>query len=114
MESFADRLHRARKNAHMTQEQLGFELDVSKSSVSAWENGREKPSFRVLEQLPTLLGCSLDYLLCVASDQTHADESHEVYLPETCAKDTLERRMLECFRGLSNTKKRAILELLRQ
>jgi len=41
--SFPERLKAARLALGLTQEQLGFELDVTKSTVSAWENGRDAP-----------------------------------------------------------------------
>ncbi|WP_181393102.1 helix-turn-helix transcriptional regulator [Stenotrophomonas sp. HMWF023] len=37
-----------RAAAGLTQEQLGFTIGVTRSSVSAWENKRETPSFRTL------------------------------------------------------------------
>ena len=52
MKSFGDRLRAARIAAGMTQEQLGFALGVTKSSVSAWENDREAPGFRLLPPPP--------------------------------------------------------------
>ncbi len=64
MKRFSDRLREARVAAGMTQEQLGLELDITKSSVSAWENNRETPSFRMLPELRRLLGRSLDELIC--------------------------------------------------
>lgn len=63
MNSFSDRLRAARIAVGMTQEQLGFALGISKSSVSAWENGRETPSFRFLPRLAQVLAVSLDELL---------------------------------------------------
>ncbi|WP_442683764.1 helix-turn-helix domain-containing protein [Stenotrophomonas sp. JC08] len=64
MKQFADRLREARVAAGMTQEQLGFALGITKSSVSAWENGRETPSFRMLPELRRQLSRTLDELIC--------------------------------------------------
>src|SRR3546814_16364032 len=63
MKRFADRLREARVAAGLTQEQLGFSLGITKSSVSAWENGRATPSFRMLPALRRELGRSLDELI---------------------------------------------------
>ena len=60
MKSFGDRLREARAASGLTQEQLGFAIGVTKASVSAWENGRETPSFRVLADLRDALNRSLD------------------------------------------------------
>lgn len=43
MPGFPERLKSARLRLGMTQEQLGYELNVTKASVSAWENAREAP-----------------------------------------------------------------------
>lgn len=37
--NFAERLSDARKNAHLTQDQLAERLDVSRQTVSKWEAG---------------------------------------------------------------------------
>lgn len=37
--NFAERLSDARKNAHLTQDQLAERLDVSRQTVSRWEAG---------------------------------------------------------------------------
>jgi len=67
MKRFADRLREARAAAGLTQEQLGFALGVTKSSVSAWEISRETPSFQLLALLRATLQRSLDELVCAAA-----------------------------------------------
>ncbi|MTT53939.1 helix-turn-helix domain-containing protein [Alcanivorax sp. VBW004] len=64
MMSFPERLKAARLALGLTQEQLGFELEVTKSTISAWENGRDAPGFRLLPKLKVVLGLSLDHLIC--------------------------------------------------
>lgn len=63
MQTFGQRLRHARDEARLTQEELGFEVGVSKASVSAWENDRERPSFDNLPKLQAALQCSLDHLI---------------------------------------------------
>lgn len=110
MERFANRLREARIAAGLTQEQLGFSVDVTKASVSAWENDRETPSFRVLELLPQTLGCSLDHLVCgagrVSEGQTayHADHRY--------ARDSSEEALLLRFRKMTAARRKALLELI--
>lgn len=113
MDNFADRLRKARVSAKLTQEQLGFEVEVTKSSVSAWENGRETPSFRVLQRLPEVLGCSLDYLLCVIDQPEGVTEAGTHYQSVSAARDKAEVSLLGLFRGLSAFKQKALLDLLR-
>lgn len=112
---FSDRLREARRSAGITQEQLGFALDITKSSVSAWENGREMPSFKLLPQLREALGCSLDSLICGTEFQLNAvkENGTSERLNELTAKDELEAQLLIRLRKLPSKKKKALLELLK-
>lgn len=40
---FAERLSDARKNAHLTRDQLAERLDVSRQTVSKWKAGQAQP-----------------------------------------------------------------------
>lgn len=109
MPQFPDRLRQLRLVAGLTQEQLGFAVEVTKSSVSAWENGRETLSFRSLSLLRDALGCSLDTLILGESgDETAvADKSSDVR-----ARDFNEQRLLAAYRRMGPRQRRALLELL--
>lgn len=112
MKSFGDRLREARKAAGLTQEQLGFALGVTKSSVSAWENDRETPSFRLLPNLRSVLKRSLDELIC-----GHGQSGPRVHdLPADYAlqaHDTHEQALLTRYRNLPARRREAVLELLK-
>lgn len=41
-----DWIKAARLHAHLTQEELGDKLGLTKSNISSWENGRHEPGFR--------------------------------------------------------------------
>lgn len=112
MKSFGDRLRESRIAAGLTQEQLGFALGVTKSSVSAWENGRETPSFKVLPELREALGASLDALVCggLGSAPQKTGESDSVDLRATNAS---EKSLLVRFRALPPRKRDAVLELIK-
>lgn len=111
MKDFADRLRETRVAAGLTQEQLAFALDVTKSSVSAWENRREAPSFRLLPALANTLHTSLDTLVCNShprGEKSKDDTSTRSLLPGTVA----ERALLMRYRDLSRKQQRALLDLL--
>ena len=112
MKSFGDRLRAARTAAGMTQEQLGFALGVTKSSVSAWENDRETPGFRLLPALRTALGRSLDELVCgaavAAGPRDAVREAPELYVGSAEEKTLLVR-----YRALPPRRREAVLELLK-
>lgn len=111
MKEFPDRLREARIAAGLTQEQLGFALGITKSSVSAWENGRETPSFRFLPRLSEALSCSLDELLgasatpdiSAASDTATRFQIH----------DASELALLHRFRQMPARRRKALLLLLK-
>ena len=98
MKRFADRLREARTAGGLTQEQLGFALGVTKSSVSTWENARETPSSRVLFKLRTTLKHSLDELVCGALPSIAVRIGDEIgdYKIETgiAAREEKERTLL--------------------
>lgn len=117
MKRFADRLREARVAAGMTQEQLGFALGITKSSVSAWENGRETPSFRMLPELRRELGRSLDELICGVPPETgRIGEGGSRYVAREAspsARDERERALLLRYRNLSPRRRSALLDLLK-
>ncbi|MFC6841501.1 helix-turn-helix domain-containing protein [Xanthomonas theicola] len=112
MKSFGDRLREARKAAGLTQEQLGFALGVTKSSVSAWENDRETPGFRLLPNLRGVLKRSLDELICgqVQGAARVHDASADYVLQ---AHDAHEKALLTRYRNLPARRREAVLELLK-
>ncbi|AKC86560.1 transcriptional regulator [Pseudoxanthomonas suwonensis] len=112
MKSFGDRLRAARIAAGMTQEQLGFALGVTKSSVSAWENDRETPGFRLLPSLRTALGCSLDELIVgPAAASATRDTVREA--PELYIGNADEKTLLVRYRSLPPKRRQAVLELIK-
>lgn len=116
MKHFGDRLRAARVAAGMTQEQLGFELGVTKSSVSAWENGRETPSFRMLPELRRQLRHSLDELVCGIGPGDASPERAEQGVADEAspaARNEKERALLVRYRSLSSRQRGALLDLIK-
>jgi len=107
--SFPERLKAARLALGLTQEQLGFELDVTKSTVSAWENGRDAPGFRLFPALKQVLGVSLDYLIC-------GDEAGGVTDPAGTygaeVRSEAEAHLLKRYRKLSRSRQEGLKALL--
>ncbi|WP_082925684.1 helix-turn-helix domain-containing protein [Xanthomonas nasturtii] len=108
MNSFGDRLRKYRTAAGLTQEQLGFSVGVTKSSVSAWENNRETPSFRTLADLSQALNQSLDSLV-LDGEAALSDMGKSSLHAATKEEEALLIR----FRKLSGKKREAILEMLK-
>ena len=64
---FGARLIRLRKEAQLTQTQLGEKLGVSGRAVSGWEKGRSLPALDIAGRLADTLGVSLDELVRASS-----------------------------------------------
>ena len=60
---FNEKLIKLRKEYGMSQEQLGFELNVTRQTVSKWELGISKPEMDKLVEISKLFGVSVDELI---------------------------------------------------
>ena len=60
---FADKLILLRKKAGWSQEELAYQMDVTRQSVSKWEGAQSVPDLDKMIRLSELFGVSLDYLL---------------------------------------------------
>jgi len=61
--NFSDKLKKHRKELGLSQEELSYELNVSRQAVSKWENDQGYPETEKLLLLSNLFSVSLDYLL---------------------------------------------------
>jgi transcriptional regulator with XRE-family HTH domain len=60
---FGYRLKELRKSKKMTQAQAAQRLNLSKTTISGYENNVKTPSLEVLKNLACLYGVSADYIL---------------------------------------------------
>lgn len=60
---FADKLILLRKKAGWSQEELAYQMDVTRQSVSKWEGAQSVPDLDKMIRLSKLFGVSTDYLL---------------------------------------------------
>ena len=90
---FPARLREVRKQRKMTQEQLGKRVDVTKVSISCYENGSRTPDVETLEKIADALDVSVDYLLCRTEEAVMAEDDgcrwfREVLrAPEECREE---------------------------
>ena len=75
--SLAERIALARKQAGLSQEQLGEKLGVSRQAVSKWESSQTNPDVAYVAQMCRLLGVSSDWLLL-------GEEAARNAAPERC------------------------------
>lgn len=62
MEKFGERLKNLRLEKNLGQIQLAKELDVGKSIISLWEQGKCEPTLSKLIVIAKYFGVSIDYL----------------------------------------------------
>lgn len=72
---FGKRLKEIRKQAHITQQQLGDMVGVTKVSICCYENGTRTPTLETLIDLADSLNVHLNYLLGV--DALAIDEENK-------------------------------------
>ena len=66
----SDKIRQLRERAGMSQAQLAKRLDVTRSSVNAWEMGLSTPTTQYIVALTKLFHVSADYILGTEADMT--------------------------------------------
>lgn len=67
---FGARLKELREKKHLSQTEAGKKLDVTRSTISAYENNTKTPSLEVFVNMAVLYNSSLDYIMGF-EDRTH-------------------------------------------
>ena len=60
---FKDRLIQLRKEFNLTQEAFAEKIGFSRTAISAWEIGRNEPSYTDVIKIADYFNVSIDYLL---------------------------------------------------
>lgn len=66
----SDRIRELREKTGMSQSQLAKKLDVTRSSVNAWEMGLSTPTTQYVVAMAQLFHVTADYLLGMESSKT--------------------------------------------
>lgn len=74
---FGQRLKSLRKEAGLTQKELGAKLNVTKVSISLYENGTRMASIETLVDIANLFKVDLDYL--IGTDSYVVSDNSEEY-----------------------------------
>ena len=69
---FAETLRRLRVARHLSQEQLGEKMYVTRSTVARWENGSRLPDAEMISRLSRCLGVDVNTLLSAAAESDDA------------------------------------------
>lgn len=92
---FGYRLRELRKSKKMTQEQAAKRLNLSKTTISGYENNVKTPSLDVLTKLAVLYGVSADYILGLESRRMLPIDNL------TASQEEIIRRLMVEFQNLS-------------
>ena len=65
-----EQIKTARKNAGLSQRELGDQLGLSSQTIACWENGSRKPKQRNLRQVADALDVTIGYLLCSGDENS--------------------------------------------
>jgi transcriptional regulator with XRE-family HTH domain len=65
----SDKIKELREQAGLSQSQLAKKLDVTRSSVNAWEMGLSTPTTQYVTSLAKLFHVSADYILGMETEQ---------------------------------------------
>ena len=91
---FGDRIKSLRLSNNLNQVQLAEQLQVSKQTVSNWENNNILPSIEMLVKISSFFSVSTDYLLELDDRKyieiTGLSDSHLAHIQQII-KDLLER-----------------------
>ena len=79
--TIGERLVEERKKLHLTQEELGLKLNISRQAISKWESGLCLPDTANLIKLSSLFSCSVDYILRGNEREIENKEETNVSLP---------------------------------
>lgn len=77
--TFGERLYELRKEKNISQEELAELLDVSRQSISKWENDKAYPEMTRLLFMSDYFGVSLDYLMRGTENQKTTPDANIKY-----------------------------------
>jgi transcriptional regulator with XRE-family HTH domain len=95
--SFGNRLYELRKSRNISQEELAELLDVSRQSISKWENDKAYPEMTRLLYMSDYFGVSLDYLMRGVEKDEHHEEASTAFQSKKYA-DGLEHLSVQSVR----------------
>ena len=90
--NFSDKLKKHRKELGLSQEELSYELNVSRQAVSKWENDQGYPETEKLLLLSNLFSVSLDYLLKEEPNSSYEENEKGYYANKETVYSFLEAK----------------------
>ncbi len=88
MTSIGERIYDLRNRNNMSQGALADKLDVSRQTISKWENNMCLPEAEKLLQLSEIFGVSIDYIMKGKADPQPTQEPVYVYVKDPDGENT--------------------------
>ena len=108
MGGLSARILQLRKEAGLTQTELGEKFGVVKSAISHYERGKSIPSDRIKKEMCRFFGVSMDYLLGLSDDRTLSGEEAS----NLSGMDPAIQEAIQYMEGLSDEAKASALRYL--
>jgi transcriptional regulator with XRE-family HTH domain len=80
METIGHKIRKLRKQRGLTQDQLAFQLCVSRQTISSWETGRNIPDIDTVKKIATIFGTTTDFLILLNSQKMVSVGGDRTYL----------------------------------
>lgn len=91
-----ERLAALRRRDHVSQKELGREINVSHYTISSYEKGRSEPNDEIKVRIARYFNVSLDYLAGLIDEPLPYDRQDGVlYLPDSM--DPAQRELIQSF-----------------
>ena len=103
MTSIGERIYDLRNRNNMSQGNLADKLDVSRQTISKWENNMCLPEAEKLLQLSEIFGVSIDYILKGEADPQPTQEPVYIYVkdPESENSSKYNERIIRKYVGIT-------------
>lgn len=88
--TFGERLKDLRKKRSLTQSQLGEKLNVTKASISGYENDTRSPDRETLVKIAEIFNVTTDYLLGRTEDKEKAPTLVAAHLDDDLTEEQLD------------------------
>ena len=114
--TIARRIQKARTKQGLSQAQLAGMVGVSRGACGQWESGISQPSVEKLSKLAVLLEIAFEWLTTERGDMEYIPAIHDKKASKTDIDffmNSEQRKLLTEFGRLSETKRNAMMELLR-
>lgn len=79
IETFANKLKKARNDTGLTQREVAEELKISKSTIASYETGRTQPDIEMLGTLADFYNVSVDWLLGTKGNNKKEEDYKNMY-----------------------------------